>query len=292
VALEMSASEGQQGLSDLVGKALSGEKKSPVPLRPTPERVVIPEKRLYYDELREVLYVIRDHAAQGVFSVNNFDTGHIGPYVDIAASCRNAMVKILSNCTRDDVHCTIKYCTKGRGKGGRRAQVWTFARSDEHQGRAMHLGPDMKIAVRKNSAFSSIVGCKDSKGNTWESRPHQCFSCNDLTAVTNYADSKRNWRTYYTTVVAFPLRYRRAGQGPPAESIIGFLTFDSLIKGVFGEIPSRFAYMGQPDEYLADFRKTDVYHVGYAIADAVTLATILAGQPVGEGDAIQIEGDD
>ncbi len=246
--------------------------------------------RLRYDELREAICVIRDFAAQNHFLVYDPSSGSIEPYIDMANSCRNAMVKILK-CERTDVHFALKYCAKGRGRGGRRYQLWTFARSNEHGGRSLILGPKKRIAVYKNSAFASIVGCKDSKKNVWPARPNQCFSCNDLTELPNYADSKKNWRNHYRALLAFPLRYVEDNNGESKDRVIGFLTFDSPVLGVFGDIPSRFSYMDRSEEYLTEFRRTDVYHVGYALADALALATLMAGRIVGKDTGIPIEGD-
>jgi hypothetical protein len=257
---------------------------------PSPPQIPEEEVHLYYDELREAISTIRDFAVRGLFSAHAPKEIFPDVHFDLANSCRNAMVKII-DCERHDVHCTIKYFSaEKKNKSKRRAKLWTFARSHGPSGRTMKMGPSRKMAVYKSSALSSIIGCKDAKKNNWECRPNLCFSCNNLSKFDKYSDGKNNWNSFYEALVVFPLRYEAEKDGQLSEFIMGFMTFDSPIRGVFRGIPSRFEYIGEPEKYMADLRKTDVYHVGHALADAVTMGTYLS-TPLPERAIMYLNGD-
>ena len=247
------------------------------------------EKPLTYDELREAISVIRDFSVKGHFSVITSHKEFPQEFRDLANSCRNALVKIL-DCKREDVHCTIKLCSAEKTKSKRYAKLWTFARSYERSGRGRTLGPGKKILIYKNSTFASIVGCKDAEKNQWGCRRNQCFTCNDLIRWPNYADGKNKWKSFYKAVAVFPLRHEGELEGEDVDFIIGFLTYDSPIQHVFKDVPSRFSYIGDPESYMMELRKTDVYHVGHTIADALTMAAVLGGI-IKEGDGVYIKGD-
>lgn len=225
----------------------------------------------------EAISVIRDFSAKGLFSVDAPSRAFPEGYIQLANVCRNAMAELL-NCDRRQIHCTIKYFAAATNWPKRRLKLWTFARSKEGSGRPMILGPGRMISAYQNSLFASIIGINDSK-NAWESRPRQCFSCNNLTEVPNYVDSKKNWSVYYKSSVVFPLRYTRGGE-QLTDCIFGFLTFDSLLANAFHGVPSRFDYIGRPDEYMEEFVKTKVYHVGCALADCITMGTMLAKERI------------
>jgi len=284
----------QSEVSNLVEKVLKN-KGSSSPYRPLRnkhnEKGEKPKheerKPLIYDELREAISEIRDFAVKGHFSAKTSYKDFPQEYRNLANACRNALVKIL-DCEREEVHCTIKYCASERVKSKRNVKLWTFARSYERSGRGTIMGPGKKIVVYKNSTFASIVGCKDAKKNQWGCRRNQCFTCNDLTKWPNYADGKRNWSSYYKAVAIFPLRYESELDGELIDYIVGFLTYDSSIKNVFKDVPSRFSYIGEPESYMMELRKTDVYHIGHAIADAITLATVTGGI-FKEGEGVYIK---
>ncbi len=271
----------RENLSGLVKKSLEGSHRQLEEIRRTHKihkRTEDPSHQqdppiLVFDEIHEAISTIRDSMVRNLFSIDS-STDSVDPYIFLANSCRNAMVKIL-DCNREEVHCTVKLCSKDKKKPVRNTKLWTFARSNERKGRSLILGPTKKIAVYKNSSFSSIIGCKDSKKNNWEFRPNLCFSCNDLSRFRNYADSKKAWPSFYNSAVVFPLRYSSDSRRP-WEHFLGFLTFDSLRTDLFTDVPFRFEYFGRPDEYLTELRKTDVYHVGQALADVLTACMVLA----------------
>lgn len=287
--------ENSEDIDKLIDDALHSKRKKIERLKPKPEKIkrkTPPPKaevRLLFDELREAISVIRDFSIKGFFSAGVPKEIFPDAHIDLANSCRNAMVKIL-DCERHDVHCAIKYCASVKKKTPKRkTQLWTFARSHEPSGRDMRMGPGRKIAVYKNSSFSSILGCKDTKNNIWECRPNLCFSCNNLTEHPNYADGKKKWSSFYEALLVFPLRFEDKKNGQLSDFITGFLTFDSPISGVFKNVPSRLDYMGEPEKYMTELRKTDVYHVGHAIADTITIGTVLALLP--ERAVVYIEGE-
>lgn len=291
-------SENENGSSDdlnrLINDSLKRKRKKYEQLKPKPEKTKEilppqPEGQLLFDELREAISVIRDFAIKGYFSANAPKEIFPAAYIDLANSCRNALVKIL-DCERHDIHCAVKYCAaEKKNITKRKTKLWTFARSHEPSGRDMRMGPGRKISVHKNSSFSSILGCKDNKNNHWECRPYLCFSCNNLTEHINYADGKKKWSSFYEALLVFPLRYEKQKDGQLSDFITGFLTFDSPLAGIFKSIPSRLDYVGEPEKYMTELRKTDVYHIGHTIADAIAMGTVLA--PLPDRATIYIEGE-
>ena len=247
----------------------------PITVKPDYLSRIVPLRPLISNDLKEAISVIGDFSAKGLFSVDAPSRAFPEAYIHLATACRNAMAEVLT-CDRSQIHCTIKYfAASTKDKPEYRAKLWTFARSYEGSGRPMILGPAKKISLHRNSAFASIMGIPD-KNNVWETWPHLCFSCNNLTEVPKYVDSKKNWSSFYKSSVVFPLRYTK-GAKQLTDCILGFLTFDSPLTNVFHGVPSRFDYVGRPDEYMKDFMKTDLYHVGSTLADSITMA-LLAGK--------------
>ncbi|MBN2128563.1 MAG: hypothetical protein JW741_03670 [Sedimentisphaerales bacterium] len=228
-------------------------------------------RTLHHDAIHE----IRRFSAEGYFQVKIDKRTPYLPYENLANACRSAMAAVTKSPARD-IHCAIKRCGGERGGPPADWRVWTFAASTIESGRPDEFGPDCYRLIGENSAFASLVGCKDRK-TEWGRYSYRCFGCNDLTEYSEYDDSDDDWSKWYKSALVYPIRYERASaeeNDKPHDFVFGFLAFDSLNPEVFSGIPAVFEYVGQPVAYHRELNKSDVYHAGGIIADTIALGMI------------------
>jgi hypothetical protein len=119
--------------------------------------------------------------------------------------------------------------------------------------------------VNKNTVWASLLGTTD--GNL-EWRQHRAFGCNDLTGHTGqFKCTRPDWAKYYKSTLAVPIRFPTNAQRNEYD-IIGFLTFDSPLKGVFYKIPNIFDYLDQsPAEYGEHLESSIAFQAAATLAD-------------------------
>ncbi len=212
------------------------------------------------------------------FSVNGHFFGILGegdnakePFEDLADGIRDTMAKHLAVAI-DDLHCTIKYLQGSDDIDKKDWKVYTLARSTPCN-RPAEFWPSDSHSLGLNSSFAALVGCDD-PSNKWSSdTPYICFACNDLREHEQYECTRENWRKYFKCTFVFPLRYRKITQ--KTYKTVGFLTFDSNMRNIFGDIPNIFEYMGKPEEYRKAMLASSVCHLGGLIADMLATTIYL-----------------
>lgn len=125
--------------------------------------------------------------------------------------------------------------------------------------------PDYYLAG-ENSGFASLLGCND-RLNTWEPHVYCAFLCNDLTKR-NFDCGRANWHLHYKSTAVFPLRYPVGNDG--IQKVMGFLTFDSLETGIFGNIPDIYGFTNElRDRYREKLWQSAFVHTCGLLADCL-----------------------
>lgn len=186
----------------------------------------------------------------------------------VCTECRQLIGNLLE-LPSNHLHSCIKVFVETEGR--RSDLVATWVRSDPFDDRPALIGATDAQPVRKNTVWAALLGEHD--GNrTW--RPHRAFGCNDLGQYEGeFRCSRKGWKDYYRSTLAVPIRFPKDPQRCEYE-VLGFLTFDSPMAGVFRKIPNIFEYTRQsPAQYSEDLESSMVFHAVGILAD--TLGTLL-----------------
>lgn len=182
----------------------------------------------------------------------------------VCTECRKLMGTLLE-LPEGHLHCCIKVFVETEGSGSDLVATWV--RSEPLDDRPSETGRDNAHRVRKNTVWASILGENDGS-RQW--RPHRAFACNDLGSHHGqFKCTRKEWQHYYRSSVAFPIRFPI----DPCNNqykVLGFLTFDSPIAGVFRKIPDIFEYFDKgPAQYAQDLDASLTFHMGGILADSL-----------------------
>ena len=183
---------------------------------------------------------------------------------DFCSAARLLMCQLIER-NANQVHCCIKVFVKGPSEDA--DSVETFARSEPNDGRP--ITDDFAHRVARNSMLSAIMGKNDGI-HSW--RPYNCFACNDLAKHADEFQCERpKWRRYYTSLLAFPLRYH-SEHDPGTFDTFGFLVFDSAKPDAFVGLPDIFEHKTKWDVYHDSLNESTVFHFGAIAADYISVA--------------------
>jgi hypothetical protein len=163
-----------------------------------------------------------------------------------------------------NLHCTIKLCNLAEGADKKECKVYTIARSKPRDDRPADYHPKFHLASNA-SAFAALLGCNDAK-NIWAPHYYCAFISNDLAKHERFVCDRPDWQSYYRAAAVFSIRYVKSRR--EHHTVIGFLTFDSLQIGIFGNVPETFEYKdAKRSQYKELLSGSAFYHVAGILAD-------------------------
>ena len=164
-----------------------------------------------------------------------------------------------------ELHCCMKVVVQNDAGAD---CVGTIGRSDPYDNRPNMLAPSDLHLVEKNSVWCSLLG-RDDGSARWP--VFSCFACNDLYAhPADFKCDRTDWQKFYRSTLVFPLRYIQDEVNSKFVTF-GFLAFDSVKKGVFGDVPDIFHYRERWHAYHERLSNTTAFHVGAVFADTLSV---------------------